>query len=246
MEAIDLNKPISPDNEPAQHTPAQRLAARSEIGTLRAELGALDSVRYPEGHAERTRRLDRIQALSPIAYAPEPAAPTGPTWREHRQFRQENAELRREMDLYPENHPVRAEIVGELAARAADFHGREPNPGAVTWQDFDRAPSTQQWTSHERSEFRLWGEASGATPTEAIVIAGAWEQERAAAQTSEPIDWKQRWGADYERKHAAFERALKQIPDERYAQFADAGLRNAPRTVELLAALGERLGRGAR
>jgi hypothetical protein len=82
-------------------------------------------------------------------------------------------------------------------------------------------------------------------PTEARAIAGAWERERAAAQTSTRIDWKARWGTSFAAKNAAFELALKAAPDDIYGQLTAAGIRNAPHTVELLVRLGERLRRDA-
>ena len=50
-----------------QPSATQRLAAMTEIGTLRSELNALDDVRFPQGHPERMRRLARIDALVPTA-----------------------------------------------------------------------------------------------------------------------------------------------------------------------------------
>lgn len=117
-------------------------------------------------------------------------------------------------------------------------------PGRVEWADVDRTASVQTWTAEERSKFTAWGRVVGISPTEPIQLAGAWPGPEAAARPS--INWKATWGTDFERKHAAFERALKAISDEDYERFRDAGLGNegTEAAVEKIVAIGERLVRG--
>ena len=229
-------------------TPAERLAAAAEHDRLEEKLHRDFSGKESSSDPDYMRVINRMHELNRIRYAPEPAPPpAGPDWKTRSKHRVNARALKSELvEETTEGSPEAKAVIDDIIAEQRDFIATQPptpKPGELTYDDVMRTPSVETWPEPTRRRFVHMMQAVAAPPEKSIPIAAALQDAlelTPPAAERPPVDWRVRWGADFKRKEATFERVLKILAnDDQYEDLKVTGLGNegTERLVELLAEL---------
>lgn len=206
-------------------TPQQRVEALEEIQdltALRADESELDL------SGRRAALTEQIVDKGKIAYAKEPeAAPVD--WRVGAPKRAELKALKAEQLDYPAGSPQAVAIgnaIIKVEDELRDLMGSPPTPGQYSWADFRSTASLQRWTPAHKHELEQRLKGAGVGPMEGIGVAAQIEnmrQLKSPAAERPVIDLRLRWGPDYEKNLAAYERGLARIaPSAATREFFEA------------------------
>ena len=214
-------------------SPADLLHEESTILEMEAERDRMplagaggDTARNRKTLEIADRRAALHQRMNPQA-APRSAEDVAAGVAARKRDAELDAALRAELEQAPVGSPQAAALLADIEALAEARRRANPppDPGVVTWADFDR--TLAEWNDVERGQFALIFKALGLDPVTAIRLGSAW----AAGPENEPTDFRQAWGEDFPKNDAAFWSLAGRIPAAIRDKWITPTLRRRPAFV---------------
>lgn len=235
------------ENATSPPTPEQRLAAGEKYQQLAEQLQT--RFRGSDQSSEKLAHINLMLEQGKIRDAREPSAPppTEQPWQARRQHREEQRALRSELLTETAEGSAEAKAIIEDVIQEQRAYDQkqpaQPKPGALTWQDVEHAPSTQEWLPESRTKLATLGAALDFSPAEGLEIAALARHVGPTAAAAPRVDWPGRWGAAFTQNQASLDRVLATLSDGDADWLEQNGLGRAGTEdlIEKLVEIGERL-----